>query len=53
MAEKTVKNNLDQVLTLDLDQILTLETPNLGPAFNSTAHIYICCRVNNLATISQ
>ena len=37
---KTVKN-LDQFLTLDLDQFLTLETPNPGPVFNSTAHIYI------------
>ena len=33
--------NLDQFLTLDLDQFLTLETPNLGPAFNSTAYIYV------------
>ena len=37
---KTVKN-LDQFLTLDLDQFLKLETPNLGPVFNSTAYIYI------------
>ena len=42
---KTVKQNLDQFLTLDLDQFLMLEIPNLGPAFNSTAcmiYIYIC-----------
>ena len=32
---------MDQFLTLDLDQFLTLETPNLGPVFNSTAYIYI------------
>ena len=25
----------------NLDQFLTLETPNLGPVFNSTAYIYI------------
>ena len=24
-----------------MDQFLTLETPNLGPDFNSTAYIYI------------
>ena len=44
---KTVKKkNLDRFLTLDVDQFLTLETPNLGPAFNSTVcrYIYICCR---------
>ena len=39
MGENSEK--LDQFLTLDLDQFLTLETPNLGPIFNSTAHIYI------------
>ena len=38
---KAVKKNLDQFLTLDLDQFLRLETPNLGPVFNSTAYIYI------------
>ena len=32
---------MDQFLTLDLDQFLTLETPNLGPDFNSTTYIYI------------
>ena len=37
---KNSKTNLDQFLTLDLDQLLTLETPNLGPVFNSTAYIY-------------
>ena len=31
------KKNLDQFLSPGLDQFLTLETPNLGPAFNSTA----------------
>ena len=36
-GEKTAKKKLDQFLTLDLDQFLTLETPNLGPVFNSTA----------------
>ena len=36
-GEKQWKQNLDQFLTLDLDQFLTLETPNLGPAFSSTA----------------
>ena len=35
------ENNLDQFLTLDLDQVLTLETPNLGPVFNSTACVCI------------
>ena len=35
------EKNLDQFLTLDLDLSLTLETPNLGPAFNSTAYIYV------------
>ena len=38
---KTGKKTLDQFLTLDLDQLLALETPNLGPVFNSTAYIYI------------
>ena len=38
---KTVKNDLDQFLTLDLDQLLTQETPNLEADFNSTAYIYI------------
>ena len=33
---KTVKK-LDQFLTLDLDQFSTLETPKIGPVFNSTA----------------
>ena len=40
-GEKQQKKTLDQFLTLDLDQFLTLETPNLGPVFNSTAYIYI------------
>ena len=31
---------MDQFLTLDLDQFLTLETPKIGPVFNSTAYIY-------------
>ena len=52
-GEKTAKKKLDQFLTLDLDQFLTLETPNLGPVFNSTAYIYIyiyaCCEVKILA----
>ena len=38
---KNSKKKMDQFLTLDLDQFLTLETPNLGPVFNSTAYIYI------------
>ena len=38
---KTVKKNLDQFLTLNLDQFLTVKPPNLGPAFNFTAYIYI------------
>ena len=49
---KTVEKNLDQFLALDLDQFLTQETPNPGPAFNSTAYIYIyinSCEVNNWA----
>ena len=41
MGKNSEKKNLDQFLTLDLDQFLTLETPNLGPFFSSTAHIYI------------
>ena len=52
-----------------MDQFLTLEKAKIGPDFNSTAYtyigiytyiyihkyiyIYICCRVNNLAAISQ
>ena len=39
--QKEWKKKLGPVLTLDLDQFLTLETPNLGPVFNSTAYIYI------------
>ena len=58
-GEKTAKKNLDQFLTLDLDQFVTLETPNLGPVFNSTAYIYIyiyiyiffCCKVKNWSKI--
>ena len=38
---KTAKKNLDQFLTYKLDQFLTYKTPNLGPVFNFTAHIYI------------
>ena len=36
-----MNKKLGPVLTLDLDQFVTLETPNLGPVFNSTACIYI------------
>ena len=36
-----MKKNLDQFSTYKLDQFLTYKRPNLGPAFNSTAHIYI------------
>ena len=32
-----------------MDQFLTLEKAKIGPVFNSTAYIYICCRVDNLA----
>ena len=39
-GEKQQKQ-IGPVLTLDLDQFLTLETPNLGPVFNSTAYIYM------------
>ena len=28
-----------------MDQFLTLKRANLGPVFNFTAYIYICCRV--------
>ena len=38
---KNSKKNLDQFLTYNLDQFLTYKTPNLGPVFNFTAHIYI------------
>ena len=38
---KTVKIDLDQFFDTRLGPVLTLETPNLGPVFNSTACIYI------------
>ena len=38
---KAVKNKLGQVFNTRLGPVLTLETPNLGPVFNSTAYIYI------------
>ena len=41
LFDKNSKKKLDQFLTLDLDQFLTLETPNLGPVFNSTTFIFI------------
>ena len=37
----TTAKNLDQFLTYNLDQFLTYKRPNLGPAFNFTAYIYI------------
>ena len=37
MGKDSEKKTWTSFVTLDLDQFLTLETPNLGPAFSSTA----------------
>ena len=36
-----MKKKLGPVLNTRLGPVLTLETPNLGPVFNSTAYIYL------------
>ena len=45
---------MDQFLTYSLDQFLTYKTPNLGPIFNFTAHIYIYgCNLSGWADLGQ